>query len=471
VETSQADPEPVDWSKDEVFSGPGRLADKHRQRVTTACAMYREMFDRRVAAELEPADVPALTEAVRADVVHATRRTVWTDLVRSGFQATYNFVTVVALFYVVLPWVTLDATDGPWWLRVALVLLVSFLALVELLPSTDPLDRASEVAVGVAAACVIALLFWPAGRLGVWAELGVVGAACVAATGVLVLADWMIGRWTGLSFNAAVLVLGIAVAYWGFRYRGSSDAGAWWESGLLLGVTLGAMLAGVLAALQFLFATFTGLRRLSDFRMGPEGMVTKSALHVMRMVEDDDRRPAVVSEVEYLALLLERGVGGVLCQEDPPSAESVRAELGVRAARLRALKRQFLFGRPGAKEALLAWLDDAVPAVARRDWLALPVAESGDKAVQAPRTARVSRALVRLFVFLLPAILLGVVWVSGGSLDTVLPAALPFTVIWMGVQLAELATPGSADELSRSASATSGTSSVLAQILHGPSSR
>jgi hypothetical protein len=377
------------------------------------CAKYQAVFERRIV----PVHGAELTDAVRTDTVLATRRMVTMEAVRRGVQQTYRATAAVGPIFLWLAWLTVPLISS--------------------------------------------LVVTPSG----WSLFGLIVSAVVAA-----LADQLINHWTRPTSSAVVLLLFCVAGYWLFRYR-ETDLAVWWQSGLLLGLLAGLTIAILLAALQFGLATFASLRKLGNFRVDPEGEFTQTALLTITMIEGGDSRAYVVFEVEYLALVLERGVVGVLSWEDAVSADSIRAELGTRAARLRALKRQLLFGRQGAKDELLTWLDDAVVAAARRDWLALPVAEAGDATTPPGRRTRVSRTLTRIFVFLLPVILGGIAWWSGIPLDTILPAALPFVVIWMGVQLAEMATPGGGEELSRSASAASGTSSVLAQILHIPSGR
>lgn len=77
---------------------------------------------------------------------------------------------------------------------------------------------------------------------------------------------------------------------------------------------------------------------------------------------------------------------------------------------------------------------------------------------------RVGRIVLRSFVVLLPVAVLAAAWWSGMAIDAILPAALPFVVAWMAVQIGELMRPGTSADMSKSASSTDTGASLIQNV-------
>jgi hypothetical protein len=429
------------------------LARKRRGVFANDLELLQQTFQERLAKQA-PDDLADITDAVRADSVRAVSRSAAVDMVTSGVRVLYKEIRGTVAFLVVIPWSVFSATAGPVWPWLSL-LLAAFLLLVRgKKPSTVNTMTASGLLLG--AASVGWLFYWPADGLTTWEALGLACGAVGVALSVVAIAGRVNGWFARPDTSTVVLVLMCAGVYAALRHHQTLLDRAWWEAGLSLGLVLGLALASLMTLVQFGLAVFRMARKVANMRQHSEAEFTECTLFTAAVVADGGGRAGVVSATEYLAAVLERGIAGVLCREDPVSAEFIRTELAARARHLRAIKRKILFGRPGWRQDLLTWTDSALLAAARRDWLALPAAGSDEHTTARARpVVRVGRVVVRLFVFLLPVVILGAAWWSGMALDAILPAALPFVVAWMAVQVGELVRPGADMPKSESSADTS----------------
>lgn len=481
-------PASIDWVREDQWF-KAMFAKRLNRVLLLHVVSMAEVFQRRIAATVDASTV----EWVRDDLVTMSRWSARTRITREAFQRAYDAIQIGigTLLTVAAP--VLLASDGPLWLQLVFVGTTAALALgldletsvfnakqlrtswqelpeavrtttkgAELAPRDDEGRPAFTRLIGnwsvllAALGSLITLVWvWPAPPRTAWATVGILLLTALAIALVTALWHKIISQNTTIRSATIVLTIVLLAGYGQWWLLAKVDR-ADWRYGPEFGALLGTSIGAVLAALQLGLPLITARQTIRKFRGHSEQEFVQAAMQALASVDPDGpNRPQVVRDVEYLAGVLDRGIAGQLRREDPASAADIADRLGARAAALRACKRDVLLGKPGALEELRTALDSAAVIGARREWMALPADAEWASAERPRLVARAARLAVRVLIFLLPFAIGAVVALVGDApVAGWLPAAVPFALGWVAVNLAELITPGSGRGVADAAAGT-----------------
>lgn len=431
---------------------------------------------------------------IRRDLTATMRWGACARFVQAAVERTIEGALVGLSLFLLITAPGLLVSDGPLWLKVVLVGSSAALSLrtglsealwlsgvhervdwawlpetlrvtgkgPELAPEDDPERRApafkivGRLSLFTALTSVVLLVWiWPPPPHGALAAEGIAFLTAVTILLMIPLSLAISVRYRVLRRATIALTVLVLAGYGQWWLLGKVEHAAWWyapEFGALLGTAIGVLLA----VLQLGQPLFDAAQTSSTLRRHPESEFVQSAMRALNAVNPPaTNRIDIVRRLEYLAVVLERGVAGALRREDPASAADIASMVGARAAALRARKRDVLFGKAGAQDKVHAVLRDLVVLGADHKWLAL-AADPGWTTAERPRLiARAARLAVRVVIFLLPFAIGALVAIFGNApLNSWLPAAVPFALGWVAVNLAELITPGSGTGVADTAAGT-----------------
>jgi hypothetical protein len=445
------------WSDGEFKTRLGPITHRMNAKLADYCGELQAVFEAHIAENTDS----SVADAVRSDTLVACRTSAWRDLALDASQWAYSWLRDGSGFIAAVV-VASFVSRGPGWLEatLALAIMIGLLA---------PIDH-DDILVGALAVALLvlaALLVRPIPELTVWETLSAAFLAAGATVAVIQIAHRVISRFSRPSSSVVVLGATAAASLAIWQYVETDPWPTWLRLGFGAFLVAGLGASVGLAFLQFGYNAFEKLHEARKLRTMPEAEFVQSTLWVIGGMErpapetamtngyqyrsdvvyfgTDWVRRDIVAAVEYLAIVLERGVATAMAREDPASAELVASELAKGAEALRTRKRALLLGRPNAKAELLQTVSACVAAAAARDWQALPKATPGETTKQR-RSVRTLRLVGRGTTLALPIGLAVVAW----KIDQ--PDLIPFAALWGAVALAELFTPGAGAEIAKSAS-------------------
>jgi hypothetical protein len=395
-----------------------------------------------------PDDVAA---SVRGDTVAILRRDLGREATTITFQWAYAILRDLFCWSAALVLAALVVSNGPSWLEAVVVT-----AFVVGVPAVGVSNRISvddgihDLVASTAAAIVVLgmllLLARPETGFGVLEVAGVVLVAAICSLAVVRLIDAVL-RSIRQIMPATLVVLAlvaIAIGLWG--YVDIDRWPLWIERALAVGITVGLATGILLGGLQLASTLHLAVSDALKIRRIPQAEFVQTSLETVRMaIEGLENRRTIVQYLEYLARCLQQGVAGELIRDDPSSATLVARQLASRAEALRMRKREVLFSQPGALDAVVEDLRDAIAPAATGRWLALPVAQQQQDTLEESPRQRRSRVAARILFLAVPVVLTVVAWATDRT-DVV-----PFTAAWSLISVIELLTPGAGAKLSETA--------------------
>lgn len=430
-------------------------------RFEDPCKEFQDAF----VSQFGSVEDAALEDAVRKDTVKATRWTAWYNWAVTAFQTAYWYSRWLGIHLVVLSAVMI-ISRAPVWME----LLFAFSVLVVAIATTQSTNVNARRGVLITCGLILPLVAFPIVQLDLWVAIEAVSLIIFVAFFIGQIAHWIVAHTWAFSSTLFVFVAFLAglVAMW--HYLKLEDMPEWVGLGFRVGLILGLLQASVFALLQFGLTVLDKVLTAWKVRKIPEAEFVQSALWVIGMLTGRPGPPAatvswlsrweyvygpewpatrsrVVYGIEYLAKVLEFHIQAALCREDPASALLIRKDLSSRAAELRIHKYSVLLGKPGAREALVSSLKDAVRKGAMRNWDALPPHQDPvDKESASRLRDRVLLTARRVAILAAPTTVVLIVWLTGKS------ELLPFAALWTAVSLAEFLTPGAGAHLAKTAS-------------------
>lgn len=443
------------WWSEVRFRGENAISRWLNRLLTRECDTLQSAFEERIRSRVDE----RTARLIRRDASKMTR---WTALEEAAIelaQETYALVRDILVWVVPGVLAAAEVSRGPGWLEALLIAAVVLFLAAAYIDSESMRSETQSLVDGLLLFClltaggsIVALVARPENGLSVLDGIVVVMLAVITAfiigriAHAVVAADaqnYLVTNFILMAFAAGPVML--------WRYVPLGGLPDFLRLGLSTGALTGYGAAIALAAIESGYQTIKGVLAYRKYK-DPEAEFVQSALYAIIEAEramqadaDENNRASTVRAFEYCARLLDTRIRSVLLYQDRRSTEVITERLSRRAEWIRMHKRALLLGKPGAYAKAVRAMTTAVVEGGRRNWLALPSADSAEGAVE-PWRQRLLRLVTNFLAVTVPLAAVAVTWLLGHT------TLLPFAALWALLSLMEMMRPGSAEELAKSAS-------------------